>query len=61
MGTTRRYLGVATLGNKIYAVGGTDGHYSLYTAEVYDPDQNTWEAIASMGVARSALGVLSRE
>ena len=63
MSVARAAHGVASLGNKIYAVGGYDGsnllsyRYGLSLAKAYDPDQDTWETSVSMGVARLGLGV----
>ena len=57
MGTARIYLGLTTLNNNLYAVGGYDGNINLNTAERYDPDTNSWTPIASMGTAREGLGL----
>eukprot|EP01048_Picozoa_sp_COSAG05_P010397 COSAG05_NODE_911_length_6636_cov_56.263577_5_plen_492_part_00 len=58
MGTTRWCLGLTTLNNNLYAVGGSGGGgNSLNTAERYDPDTNSWTPIASMGTARGYLGL----
>lgn len=37
MNTARHHLGVATLGVRIYAVGGSSGGSVLANGEVYDP------------------------
>ena len=57
MGTARYYLGITTFNNNLYAVGGDDGSNRLNTAERYDPDLDSWTPIASMGTARSNLGL----
>ncbi len=65
MNVSRVGLGVAALGGKLYAVGGgeaTDVRYGYgsdasNTAQVYDPSDNSWTAIASMNHARYGLGV----
>ena len=56
MDTARSGLGLATLNNNLYAVGGYNGNY-LNTAERYDPDLDSWTPIASMGTAREYLGL----
>ena len=65
MGTARFDLGLTTLNNIIYAVGGFAGsgfgdeknYTALNTAERYDPDLDSWTPIASMGTAREYLGL----
>ena len=58
MGTVRADLGLTTLNNNLYAVGGFDENGGpLTTAERYDPDTNSWTPIASMGTARKGLGL----
>jgi N-acetylneuraminic acid mutarotase len=54
MPTARRQLACATVGGKIYAIGGYGG-YPLDTVEEYNPIQNTWTAKTSMPTARSNL------
>ena len=49
--------GGGAFANRIYAVGGYDGSHYLSSAEVYDPDQDTWNSIASMNSPRYHLGV----
>lgn len=48
-------LGVVTVGQYIYAVGGYDSCSQLRTVERYDPERNVWEYRASMLHPRSAL------
>lgn len=57
MENRRSTLGVAVLGNCIYAVGGFDGTSGLNTAEMYDPKTKEWRPIASMSTRRSSVGV----
>jgi len=54
MSTARYYLAAAVLGGHLYALGGSDGIY-LNTVERYDPDLNTWTAVAAMSTARNGL------
>ena len=58
MGTQQYALGLAALGGKLYAVGGTPD-YKLYvkTAEVFDPATGKWSALSPMGTSRQCLGV----
>lgn len=57
MPTARGALGVATLNEKIYAVGGGDFNVALHTVEVYDPKHDSWSSIPSMNYARGCLGL----
>ncbi|KTG34168.1 hypothetical protein cypCar_00007047 [Cyprinus carpio] len=61
MSTRRARVGVAAIGNKLYAVGGKlkwyDGTSDLATVESYDPVTNAWQPEVSMGTRRSCLGV----
>jgi len=62
MPTPRRGLGAATIGNKIYVVGGSDGgqpHVGtpLAANEVLDTSINTWSALAPMPIPM--MGVYS--
>ena len=50
------YLGVATVGGRIYMVGGNDGTAFLNTCEVYDPISDRWSNIAPMNTARAGIG-----
>ena len=62
MPTARSRLGVAALGDRIYAVGGQRSFYDglidqlLGVVEAYDPVANTWTTRARVS-ARTALGV----
>ncbi|KAI3357355.1 hypothetical protein L3Q82_015792 [Scortum barcoo] len=57
MSTRRARVGVAAIGNRLYAVGGYDGTSDLATVESYDPITNSWQPEVSMGTRRSCLGV----
>lgn len=41
-------LGVATLNNKLYAVGGYDGNCFLKSVEEYCPTKDEWKLVAPM-------------
>ncbi len=51
MQQARAGLGVVSVNDKIYAIGGDDGE-ALSTNEVYDPATNSWEYKAPMPTAR---------
>ena len=53
----RRHVGVACLGNKIYAVGGHDGSHHLNSVECYDPKIGRWEYVHSMHKLRRGIAV----
>jgi kelch-like protein 17 (actinfilin)/kelch-like protein 20 len=58
MGTAREHSGVATLGGKLYAVGGgNDDDGRLSSAEVFDLETQTWTPIASMSFERKFVMV----
>ena len=59
MSTARTYLGVAALGGKLYAVGGgnDDDDGPLSSAEVFDPQTQTWAPIAPMSTERQYVMV----
>ena len=59
MPTARSDLGVAVVGNKLYAVGGYYGDANLSTVEVFDPQRGVWEAGPPMAMARHFLGVVA--
>ena len=60
MNTARQSLGVASLGGKLYAVGGATGCGVGTTAvEVYDPSTNAWSMKAPLPVATYALKLAS--
>ena len=45
-------MGAAVFEGKLYAVGGYDGSYFLDTVEAYEPEANTWTAVASLATKR---------
>jgi kelch-like protein 19 len=51
------FTGVAALNQYIYVVGGYDGHRQLNRVERYDTENDAWDSVASIRVARSALSV----
>ena len=56
MSTARYYHAAAVLGGHLYALGGDGaGGTALLTVERYDPDLNTWTAVAAMSTTRYAL------
>ena len=56
MPTPRTEFGVATVNNKVYAIGGYSGSV-LRTVEEYDPATDTWTRKADMPTARRQLVV----
>ena len=42
---------------KLYVIGGSDGHMSLNSVDVFDPCTQTWSFGPSMSVARTNVGV----
>ena len=67
MGSRRNCLGVAVLGGKLYAVGGSNGDGDLSTVERFNPEAGltsasgvsggAWEPVAPMHSKRGYLGV----
>lgn len=57
MKTGRIQPGVATLGGKIYVVGGERGSQILANGEVYDPQTNNWNSMSPMNVPRCEFGL----
>ena len=55
----RSYVQAATLGENIYAVGGTEGNTRLRSVEKLSPYTSCWNHVADMNVARSRPGVAS--
>ncbi|XP_046565555.1 kelch-like protein 20 [Haliotis rubra] len=53
----RTSVGVAVLGDYLYAVGGQDGVSCLNYVERYDPQTNKWAKVASMSTRRLGVGV----
>ena len=54
MGSKRSGPAAAVLpGPRVLVMGGWDGSSSINTAELYDPQSQTWSAVAPMGSKRS--------
>lgn len=51
-------VGLCTMGGYLFAVGGHDGKSYLNSAEMYYPEEDRWEMIASMKVCRAGAGVV---
>lgn len=49
--------GVAAINQYIYVIGGYDGSKQLATVERYDTENDKWEFVSKMKIARSALSV----
>lgn len=49
--------GVATLGGKIFVIGGERGSQILANGEVYDPQNNSWSTVSPMIVPRCEFGL----
>lgn len=49
----RCYVSVCLVNNRIYAMGGHNGHSRLRTTEVYNPETNQWTLLANMNTRRS--------
>lgn len=49
--------GVATLGGKIYVVGGERGSQILANGEVYDSQSNKWKDVCPMNIPRCEFGL----
>lgn len=57
MATERKYCAAATLGGRIYVVGGlTERRHRLAEVEAYDPREGAWRRVAAMAVPRSSCG-----
>jgi N-acetylneuraminic acid mutarotase len=61
MPTPRCHLAVVTLGNLIYALGGTNtnGSIEYRTVEVYNPSTDSWTNAPDMPTGRQDLGAVS--
>lgn len=57
MPTVRGALGVATIGGKLYAVGGIGGQGNSDAVEVYDPLTDTWSRKAPLPTPRDHLAL----
>lgn len=55
----RDSVGVALLGDNLFAVGGFDGHQYLKTVEKYDVDKNEWSEVSPLVYGRAAACVIA--
>ncbi|XP_063169680.1 kelch-like protein 4 [Candoia aspera] len=54
----RDAVGICTLGDRLYAVGGYDGHTYLNTVESYDAQNNEWAEEVPVNVGRAGACVV---
>ncbi|KAE9544774.1 hypothetical protein AGLY_000316 [Aphis glycines] len=54
---SRKYFGVGSLDNCVYAIGGHDGSNRLNSVEMFDTNTNRWQMVSSMSTKRSSHGV----
>ncbi|XP_015684681.1 kelch-like protein 4 [Protobothrops mucrosquamatus] len=54
----RDAVGICTLGDRLYAVGGYDGHTYLNTVESYDAQNNEWTEEVPVNVGRAGACVV---
>lgn len=54
MNTPRSWAAAAVVGDKVYVAGGQGRTKFLNSAEVYDPEIDSWQTISSMEVVRSS-------
>ena len=59
--TTRHCPGLASIGSKMFLVGGSRKWVRLGDCERFNPEQNVWEDMAPMSVARSNIGLVFLE
>ena len=59
MSMLRSRVGVAVLGNRLYAIGGYNGSERLNTVEEFDAETKRWSRVASMNCNRSAVGAVT--
>ncbi|XP_057311312.1 kelch-like protein 20 [Hydractinia symbiolongicarpus] len=52
----RQQHGVCGLGNKLYAIAGSDGVNRLSSVEVYSPEKNKWQETTTLQTCRSGAG-----
>ena len=50
------YSGVGVVEGLLYAVGGHDGPLVRKSVEAYNPETNTWDAVADMHMSRRNAG-----
>ncbi|XP_043281297.1 kelch-like protein 5 isoform X2 [Venturia canescens] len=53
MSIARETVGVCTLGDRLMAVGGYDGHQYLTLVEAYDPYLNEWQRVAPLNSGKA--------
>jgi len=58
MSMLRSRVGVATLRNSLYAIGGYNGHDRLATVEVFDPVRKYWSQVTPMQSTRRLVAVV---
>ncbi|KAM9577051.1 kelch-like protein 4 isoform 2-T2 [Trichechus inunguis] len=58
LGVPRDAVAVCSLGDKLYAVGGYDGHTYLNTVESYDAQKNEWKEEAPVNIGRAGACVV---
>lgn len=56
MKKARGRFDISAVNDCIYAVGGSDGQTELSSAEMYEPEANTWKQLPNCPVARSNAG-----
>lgn len=56
MKNPRARFGAAAIGDRLYAIGGSDGTQDLDSVHCLDFSANKWKAIASLNVPRSSVG-----
>uniref|UniRef100_A0A914CMV5 BACK domain-containing protein n=1 Tax=Acrobeloides nanus TaxID=290746 RepID=A0A914CMV5_9BILA len=53
----RRHVGVVSVNNKIFAIGGHDGVSHLNSVECFDIEQGVWSQVAPLATARRGMAV----
>ena len=59
--TTRHCPGLASIGSQMFLVGGSRKWIRLADCERFVPEQNSWEDMAPMNIARSNIGLVVLE
>ena len=59
MNNCRDAVGMTSLGDKLYSVGGYDGVTYLDAVEAYDADKDEWNAVASLTHPRAGACVVA--
>jgi uncharacterized repeat protein (TIGR01451 family) len=57
MPTARAYMGVAAVGDRIYAVGGSVLKSTLDVVEIYNPLANSWSSASPLPEARTRMAI----